>query len=117
METKSEPALSISRDELKALVQEAVRAALLDLKSDLKPLVREAVRELLQESNDASAEDETTYLLSTPRTRQELLEAIARIEKGEGVSFSADEFEELCAKIERKELTLADKHRLKKATS
>lgn len=54
METKPEPALSISRDELKALVQEAVRAALLDLKSDLKPVVREAVRELLQESNDAT---------------------------------------------------------------
>ncbi len=51
METKPETALSISRDELKALVQEAVRAALLDMKSDLKPLVREAVRELLQESN------------------------------------------------------------------
>ncbi len=117
METKPETALSISRDELKALVQEAVRAALLDMKSDLKPLVREAVRELLQEPSDASAKDETTYLLSNPRTRQELLEAIVRIEKGEGVSFSADEFDELCAKIERQEITLADKHRPQKATS
>ncbi|MFN3344974.1 MAG: hypothetical protein ACK412_04925 [Chloroherpetonaceae bacterium] len=117
METKPGTPLPTSRDELKAIVQEALREALRELKSDLKPLVKEVVRELLQEPNEASAEDETTYLLSRARTRQELLEAVARIEKGEGISFSANEFDELCAKIERKELTLADKHRLKKATS
>ncbi|MFN3344972.1 MAG: hypothetical protein ACK412_04915 [Chloroherpetonaceae bacterium] len=41
----------IDRDELKAIVQEALREALRELKSDMKPLAKESLHELLQEQH------------------------------------------------------------------